>query len=322
MFILPFTIQENSEKIPLKDPMFTIGSCFAYEIGAKLAANKFDAVTNPFGTIYNPHSILKNIRSLVAGGLDPENYIKSGDIYYHWDTHGALSGTDLSSLQQLLKDQSHELKDHLLKSNWLIITLGTARVYRYLHTDHIVANCHKVPGREFDHFLLTPSEIVNDYLETIGVLRAVNPKLKVILSVSPVRHVRDGLFENNVSKAVLLQAANEIIKNDEHTFYFPAYELMMDVLRDYRFYESDMIHPTAQAVDYIWERFMETFMDKETRDFVKQWAKIRKALAHRPFHPTSSSHQAFLKATIKQLHDLKSKVDVTSELNDLQKQLV
>lgn len=321
MFTLPFNIPESSEKVRLKDQVFTIGSCFADNIGSRLRDYKFNVLSNPLGTIYNPYSIFKNIRLLLSEGLDPDNFTKIRDVYFHWDTHSAISGTSLTTFKSLLEDRALESRQSLMGSQWLIITFGTMYVYRNIKANKIVANCHKAPRSDFERLALTSKEIIEDYFETLEVIRSVNPGMKVILTVSPVRHIRDGLIDNNISKATLLQAVKEIVSSDENTTYFPAYELMIDVLRDYRFYKEDMIHPNEQAVQYIWEQFIATYMDNEALKFIDQWTRIRKSLDHRPFHPDSSDHQSFLKNTIKQLQSFESRVDISQELNTLQKQM-
>lgn len=305
----------------MKDPVFAIGSCFSANIGSRLRDFKFDVLSNPLGTIYNPYSIFKNIRLILSEGLDPDNFTNIRGVYYHWDTHSAISGTSADTFKNLLDDRSRESKQSLISSRWMIITLGTMYVYKNLENGKIVANCHKAPKTAFERFALSSVEIIEDYFDTMEVVRSINPDMKVILTVSPVRHVRDGLVENNISKATLLQSVNEIVAKDPNTFYFPAYELMVDVLRDYRFYKEDMIHPNEQAIQYIWDRFVEAFMDEDASKFIAQWARIRKSLEHRPFHPGSSDHQSFLKSTIKQLKTFEDRVDISDELMALQSQI-
>lgn len=322
MFTLPFHIPQNPIKIRLKDPIFSIGSCFADNIGDKLKAHKFDITTNPLGIIYNPYSSFKNLKLILSEGIDPENFIKNGNIYFHWDTHSAISGTDLNTFKVLLEERSRLSRQRLINSEWLIITFGTIFAYRYRSNDKIVANCHKIPQREFERLSLTTEEIKEDYQETLELIRSINPRLKVILTVSPVRHIRDGLVENNISKATLIKAVHEILQEDPNCFYFPSYEIMIDELRDYRFYKSDMIHPSSQAVDYIWNKFAEVFFDQETLNFLEEWRKILKSLSHRPFHPESPEHQKFLASTISKLEKLEEKVDVSEEINLVKQQLI
>ncbi len=322
MFTLPFDIPPNSVKIRLKDPIFSIGSCFSDHMGSKLREHKFDVVTNPLGIIYNPYSIFKNLKLLLSEGLDPNNFIKNGDVYFHWDTHSAISGTNFNHFKELLEEKSRISKRSLVAAEWLIITFGTVYAYRYKGNDKIVANCHKVPQKEFEKQTLTREEIVEDYHETMEVVRTINPNIKVILTVSPVRHIRDGLVENNISKAILLQAVNEIVKSDNACSYFPSYEIMIDELRDYRFYKSDMIHPSQQAIRYIWNKFSQVYFDQETIKFISNWSKILKSLSHRPFHPNTAEHQKFLTSTIGKLEELEDKVDVTEEINHVKRQII
>ncbi len=322
MFTLPFDISPCPTKIRLKDPIFSIGSCFSDNIGSKLRENKFDVVTNPLGIIYNPYSIFKNLKLLLSEGLDPNNFIKRGNIYFHWDTHSAISGTEINQFKELLEEKSRLSKQSLIAAEWLVITLGTIYTYRYRGNDMIVANCHKVPQKEFEKQTLTHEEIVEDYQETMELVRSINPRIKVILTVSPVRHIRDGLIANNISKATLLQAVHDIVRSDKDSYYFPSYEIMIDELRDYRFYKSDMIHPSEQAINYIWNKLSKVFFDQETQRFIDNWSKILKSLSHKPFHPNTPEHQKFLNSTIKKLEELEDKVDVTEEISFVKNQLI
>ncbi|MEQ8471833.1 MAG: GSCFA domain-containing protein [Marinoscillum sp.] len=321
MFTLPFNIEPSSVKIRLKDPIFSIGSCFSDNIGERLKHHKFDVLANPLGIIYNPYSIFKNLKLILTEGIDPENFIKNRGVYFHWDTHSTISGTELEDFKKLLNDRSLLAQKSLINAEWLIITLGTTYVYKYKETGKIVANCHKVPQSEFEKITMASSEIVGDYLETMDLLRSINPKIKTILTVSPVRHIRDGLVANNLSKSTLLQAVDQIVRRDGKSSYFPAYEIMIDVLRDYRFYKDDMIHPSEQAVGYIWNRFIEGHMDDKAKAFIEEWQRILKSLSHRPFHPSSPDHQKFLKSTINKLKSLEAVVDVNKELEQIKSQL-
>lgn len=322
MFSLPFIIPPSSEKIQLNNSVFCIGSCFSDNIGHKLQDHKFKVVSNPFGVIYNPYSIFKNFRNLLTDNLDIENYIQQGDIFYHWDTHSDISATTLSLLKEMLKQRANLSKESLTTADWIIITFGTAYAYKYLESDEIVANCHKVPQSNFDRVLLTKMEITKDYFRTVDLIKSLNPNVKIIITVSPVRHVRDGLVNNNLSKSILLQAAHEIVERDQQAHYFPSYEIMIDELRDYRYYKEDMIHPTDQAITYIWEKFTKSYLDENTQNFIQEWQKINRAIHHRPFHPTSDAHQQFLKSTIKKLETLSQQVDVIHEIELLKSQII
>lgn len=322
MFTLPFNIAPSPVRISLRDPIFSIGSCFSDNIGEQLKRNKFDVVSNPFGVIYNPYSIFNNLKLVMSVGLDPDNIVKNGDIYYHWDTHGTISGTDINAFKSLLEERTLLSRQSLTNAEWLIITLGTSYVYRFKTTGKIVANCHKVPQREFEKSMMNSSEIVEKYRQTMDLIRSINPGIKTILTVSPVRHIRDGLVANSLSKSILLQSISEITRQDSQSSYFPSFEIMIDELRDYRFYKEDMIHPSQQAICYIWNRFMETFIDEQALAFVEEWQQILKSLAHRPFHPQSPEHQKFLKSTLNKLKQISIKLNVDEELKLIKRQLI
>lgn len=306
----------------LRDSVCCLGSCFSDHMGRKLSENKFRTEVNPLGIVYNPYSIFKNIRSVLSEAMDPDDCVRMGSIHYHWDAHSSIAHTDPEGLKQLITAKAALSRASLLQANWMLLTFGTAHVYQYRPTARIVANCHKVPQSAFDKRLLSVQEITEAYFETLQVLKSLNPQLKVILTVSPVRHIRDGLTENSLSKAILIQAVREIVRQDDKAHYFPAYEVMMDELRDYRFYKEDMIHPSDQAVEYIWEKLVATFMDEASQRFIGEWKKIQKSLEHRPFHPDSADHQRFLKATLEKLQRLENQADVSSEQEILRKQLI
>ena len=317
MFKITFDIPESEEKISLKDPILLIGSCFSSEIGEKLLQAKFTTLSNPFGTIYNPHSIFKLLKS----ESDKNNVIESQGVYYHWDAHGAIYGLSVEDTTQVFEDRIRESQTYLKSTKWLIITLGTAIVYE-LDSKEIVANCHKVPTKNFKKRFLTQKEIINQFETLHSYLGNLNPELQIIFTVSPVRHIKDGLVENNRSKAILIESVHEILSQNDNVSYFPSYEILIDELRDYRFYKEDMIHPSPQASSYIWDKFCETYFDTETTAFLKEWNGILSALNHRPFQVKSESHQKFLKNTLQKLMRMNEKVDLSVEIARLRKQIV
>ncbi|WP_258105135.1 GSCFA domain-containing protein [Marinoscillum sp. MHG1-6] len=317
MFKLDFHIPPSPEKIALSDRIVSLGSCFSDNIGQKLREHKFHVLSNPFGTIYNPLSLLR----ILEGKIDPENTTEHQDVHYHWDAHGEISHSDKDQFNALLRERLAKTERAVKSAKWLILTFGTSYVYVLEKTGEVVANCHKAPQKEFKRRLLSPSEIVESFSRCIENLRSENADLKVILTVSPVRHVRDGLHQNNISKGILHHAVAEIIKQTEGIYYFPGYEIMIDELRDYRFYERDMIHPSQLAIDYIWSMFIESCMDAEALNFIKDWSKIRNGLNHRPFHVQSPSHQKFLGNLIKHIGQYKGIIDVQEELEQLKSQL-
>lgn len=317
MFYLPFDIPTSEAKINFRDNIFLIGSCFSTEIGERFRQNKFSQINNPFGTIYNPISIFK----ILAGGLKPDNLVESHKVFYHWDCHGEVSGLNPSQTSEKVEEIQNQVTKYISQTQWLIITLGTAFVYRHNPSGEIVANCHKVPSKVFNKELLSVDKIREAFADTYRSLQERNKALKIIFTVSPVRHIRDGLVENNLSKSILLQAAHKIVADHSEITYFPSYEIIVDQLRDYRFYKSDFVHPTEEATEYVWKQFTQTYFDTETCSFLEKWTKIRAALNHKPFQVESASHQQFLKETIQKLEELKDVVDIRMEKESLENQL-
>lgn len=258
-----------------------LGSCFATHISSKFSYFGFNQVYNPFGVLFSPIACANLISSaLLEKSLSQEHIINRDDHFFSLDAHSEIIGSTTAALQERLDDASQKLRTALLESDVLFLTLGTAFVYRYLLTGEFVANCQKVPANQFEKVLLTAYEITNELQSCFDLLRQYNPKIKIVLTVSPVRHTRDGLIENQRSKAQLLLATDKL-SNKETVVYFPSYEIMTDELRDYRFYESDLIHPNLMAIDYIWGKFEAAFFSKETAAIIDEVQKFRSFEAHK-----------------------------------------
>ena len=303
--IIPLEKEEN--QIGYSSGVLLMGSCFSQNIAKKLDYFGFQNLSNPFGIIFNPCAIYK----LIERALNDTNFTEK-DIFYlnerwqSYEVHSELSQITKQDFLALLNARLFQLKDSLLNASHVIITLGTAWVYELKETKTIVANCHKVPQHEFAKKLLTASEIEESLRSLQSHLTKLNPKATLIFTVSPVRHIKDGIVENSQSKAHLVTAIHKMDAD-----YFPSYELLMDELRDYRFYEADMLHPNQVAIAYIWERFNSTWISSETLSLQKKVAAIRQGLAHRPFNEASEGHQKFLK-------DLQQKIsEVKKELPNL-----
>ncbi len=313
----------SSTSIKLGDPLMAIGSCFAVHIGNKLLDHKFTASVNPFGTLFSPHSIFKLLNlSIDSGTLTEDGTVENQGIFYHFDLHSDFSDmsrsqllADANSRITLVNQQLHGLSD-------LIITFGTAIVYEHKYQNRIVANCHKVPANQFVRRIQDTAEIVSEFKECYDRLKRVNPSMRCILTVSPVRHLKESFEQNSLSKSILRIACEQIATTFENVEYFPAYEIMMDDLRDYRFYAEDMLHPNPLAIEYIWQKFMYTYFDGNNTDFVKKWAELRKALNHRPFHPESTQHQQFIRKTIARLSEFSDVVNIDAELQHLKAQII
>ena len=303
-FTTKIPIQKSSFPIDYDSKIMLLGSCFAENMGEKFEYFKFQTVVNPFGIIFNPVSLEKLIRRSLEKRKFTEN-----DIFFHnelwhcYDVHSELSNSDkntfLNSLNELINSTHQQLND----STHIIITLGTSWVYRNIASNEIVANCHKVPQKEFTKELLSIQQIKESLESIISLVHSVNPNCKFIFTVSPVRHIKDGFMENTLSKAHLIAAIHLVLNKEFSTsleltnqnyIYFPAYEIMMDELRDYRFYSEDLLHPSQTAIDYIWIQFFENYISESEFGLMNDICSIQKGLKHRPFNPNTESHQKFL----------------------------
>jgi len=322
MFRTPVTPEPSIEKIELRNSLLLSGSCFSEHIGQKLSEYKFDNLTNSFGVIYNPVSICKLlVNAILEKPVDEQLIIKNQGIYRHYDFHSDISALNIKELLSQIDEAYKYTKIYLLKSEWIIMTFGTSIVYHHKKLKDIVSNCHKVPAREFDKKWIQPDDILSAFTTFYDTLKKVNEHFNIILTVSPVRHIKDSLQTNSISKSILRYACHTLSETYENVQYFPSYEIMLDDLRDYRFYEADMLHPNASAIEYIWDKFQQCYFDSKTNEFIQEWKKIRNALLHRPFHPASKDHQQFIKNTIKQLKKFSQQVDISKELKNLEKQL-
>jgi hypothetical protein len=281
--------------ISLQDRIMTTGSCFADLFGQWLHNNKFPVLVNPFGTNYNPISIHQLLSDALRLQLNEQLFIEHHGIWHHFDYHSQWSSKNKENLKASIQKIQQEVKQFLIRSNVLIITYGTAWAYQYKKQNCVVSNCHKIPGKEFDKRLLSVEEVTASFNQLHTELNDLRPDLRIIVTVSPVRHVKDTLVLNSVSKATLRLACHALTQQHADVEYFPSYEIMMDDLRDYRFYERDKIHPTEEAMDYISHKFSDQYFGKEVKSFIEKWHSIRQAMEHRPYHPHSDAHQHFLK---------------------------
>jgi hypothetical protein len=316
------SITKSSRPIGLKNPVLTIGSCFADAIGARLLKYKFSVTPNPFGVIYNPVSIHTLLNYAVDNHTPvAESYLESNGLHLNYNFHSELSAPQQSELEEKLKHRVEYVHKFLNGDPIIIITYGTAWVYQRTDTCSVVANCHKMPSTLFIKKLLTENQIVDSFTELYNRLKSAYPAIRIILTISPVRHLKDTLELNSLSKAVLRTSCHHLTSAFNDVEYFPAFEIMTDDLRDYRFYKKDMIHPSDEAEDYIWEKFTEKYFDMDTIKLLAQWDVVLSAIHHKPFHPTSPAHQAFLKDTLSKLEALKSQLDVQHEIANLKLQI-
>ena len=291
---IPFT-KEKYNPITYDSNVCLLGSCFSEHIGGKLAYYKFKTFQNPLGILFQP----KAIENLILKAINQDRFTED-DIFYlneRWhcfEAHSELSHADKNVLLSNLNSAIQATHKNLVEASHVIITLGTAWTYRHIETDTTVANCHKVPQKQFLKEILSVDEVSASVENCVTLLKSINPKITVLFTVSPVRHLKDGFVENQQSKAHILAGIHQIVSNRHQIHYFPSYELMMDELRGYRFYAEDMIHPNAIAIDYIWEKFQHAWISHESEKTLETVESIQKGLAHKPFNPNSEQHQKFL----------------------------
>lgn len=309
--------------IDLKDSILSLGSCFAENVGQKLADYKFAISINPFGTLFNPMSIFKLVgKAALNEGIGSMGIVESQGVFHHYDLHSHLSKLHKEELLENSNKRLQQLGVHLPEISIFIYTFGTSIVYELKETGEIVANCHKIPSSKFNRRLLEIDEIVHGFKVNYDQLKSINKNARFILTVSPVRHQKESFEQNNVSKSILRIACEKIALIHDEVEYFPAFEIMMDELRDYRFYTKDMLHPNSVATEFIWQKFQDVYFDDQQKQFILKWDKVRKAIAHKPFNRDSEQHQLFIQKTISLLNEFKSKIDINPELELLKSQLI
>lgn len=288
-----------------QEAILAMGSCFATNIGQRLKDLKFDVQLNPFGILYNPISIAESIAYIID-----QKTFETSDLFQHqglWHSfahHGSFSQPEPASALHHIHEHITKAHTMLPRLKTLLLTFGTAYVFQLRDQQKVVANCHKRPSSDFTRDLLTVEQIVSSLQNSLERLKKHCPDLRIVLTVSPIRHIRDGLVMNQRSKASLVLAAHQLCEQLEDVHYFPSYELMVDDLRDYRFYAADMIHPSPVATDHIWQYFKQTFFESSTQELIRQIDKIQSAYRHRPLHPTTANHQRFVRQTLQQIDNL------------------
>ncbi|MEG2856059.1 GSCFA domain-containing protein [Bacteroides sp.] len=317
--ITPVELPAGLPAITHAQQLLLLGSCFAENMGKQLSENAFRTDINPFGILYNPLSIARALHDIQVGRVYEE-----ADLFFYrgcWHSpmhHGAFSASSPTEVLERINSRLQQAHRQLENTDWLVLTFGTAYVYEQAVSGSVVANCHKLPEKEFTRRALTVDEIVSEYTTLLNGLLSRCKQLKVLFTVSPIRHVRDGMHANQVSKATLLLAIDKLQAIfPRSTFYFPSYEIVLDELRDYRFYADDLLHPTPLAVRYLWDRFAETFFTEETKRIMEECESIRKALAHKPFHPGSEEHKRFLGQIVLKIERLNKKYPYLDFENEL-----
>lgn len=285
-FKLDFKIAPWS-KLDYRRRHLAIGSCFAENIGRKLLTHRFDVFCNPVGTLYNPLSISQVLTNALTGAVDPSRVFESNERWFSWDAASKVSALDKSELLDMLQLSLAKTNEYLSNTQSVIITFGSSWVYEI--DGELVANCHKQPSAKFQKRLLGVQEIVSEW----SVLMQQLPQTDFVFTVSPVRYTRDGLHESNVSKAILHQAIHELVGSHDNAVYFPAYEIVVDELRDYRFYDRDLVHPNELAVDYVWDRFKSVMLNAESLEMVADYTRLLRMVDHKILFPDSAEAQKF-----------------------------
>ena len=291
--------------------LVSIGSCFSENIGQRFSNYKFNININPFGQQYNPASIAQAIERL----LNPVSYTEKDLVlhnqqYHSFHHHGSFSKSTAEETSLGINNSLHKASEDLKKATVLFLTFGTAHFFKLNETGAIVSNCHKFPGTMFNQQLMSPNEITAVLQPVLDKLKQQNPNIKVILTVSPVRYFAFGAYQNSVSKAHLFTAINALQQSHPECYYFPAYELVMDDLRDYRFFADDMLHPNQQAIDYVWESLANTFFDTKTTGALQQIEEVIQALNHRPRNPDSEAHKKFVANNLEKMDVLKRELGI------------
>lgn len=301
-FRTKINIPQSDLQISHRSRILMFGSCFIENIGRLLIDNKFKANLNPFGVLYNPQSISQALRLLISEQVfTVDDIFEHKGLYHSFSHHSSFSHSDKEKCLEQMNSRLKKASDDLRQADILFITFGTAYVFQNKETGKVVGNCHKLPASHFDRYRLSIEDIVQDWSSLLKQLKEINPSLQIVFTVSPIRHLKDGAHDNQLSKSVLLLVIDQLCKSDQSLHYFPSYEIVLDELRDYRFYNEDMVHPNSVAIRYIWERLVEAYMHNETCLIIDEWRKIFSALNHRPLNVDSEEYKLFLRQTLLKL---------------------
>jgi hypothetical protein len=304
-FHLEFSPKPFNTKIVHQDNLLLIGSCFTENIGSKFKLNKFSVLENPNGILFNPISIAKSITSYIENKtFKQDDLFYENELWNSWEHHTRFSDVDLDVCLNRINASQQQAHQFLKTADWVFITLGSAFVYE-LENKSVVANCHKVPTDKFKKKLLSVEDVLAVLDNVMHRIFMHNPTVKIMFTISPVRHLRDGFVENNRSKAVLIQAVHHLVNKFSKLFYFPAYELVIDDLRDYRFYAEDLVHPNYSATNYVWDKLVDCCIDENTIQLMKQLNEINAAVNHKSFNPTTEAHQKFIDSTLSKINTIK-----------------
>jgi hypothetical protein len=306
-------------RIAHSNPLLLCGSCFSDRVGALLREDKFEVLANPFGTVYHPVPLVATLVAAASGDLAAlaQRTFEHQGLWRNWHLTGDFAGRTREEAEAHLAKAFAVAQSFFSRTDFLVLTFGTAWGYVLKEDGLLVANCHKVPQAAFEKRLSTPEELAAALRPQLQTLVAARPSLRVVLNVSPVRHLRDGVANDRLSKSVLRLLCHQLTQEFPACLYFPSYELITDDLRDYRFFEPDLMHPTTQATEYVYERFGQLFFTEATRSLLSRWRSICKELNHRPQFPGSQEHQRFVAQLRAKLEAIGNELDVRAELSTL-----
>ncbi|MGB0430652.1 MAG: GSCFA domain-containing protein [Bacteroidia bacterium] len=305
--VSPFSFQINHNQC-----IVLLGSCFSNSIGQKLVSHRFKSAINPHGIVFNPYSLSNIIINSINGNtVNQSLFTEQNGVFKSFEYHSDIKSNSTEELTQKIAVANVKLSIALKKADVVFITLGTSWVYKLISNNQIVANCHKVAPSAFEKTLLSITEIITALGQINNTLNQVNPNTKIVFTISPIRHIKDGIVQNQISKSYLIAAVHQFIANKNNCFYFPSYELMMDDLRDYRFFEQDLVHPNSFAIEYIWQKFGKAFFNESTKDLNKKITKLNTALNHRLLGNSKSEKQKFIDKSL----GLCSELEINAGLN-------
>ena len=313
-FMLDIQLPKAEKQITHHHKILSVGSCFTEHIGTALSDLKFDVLQNPNGILFDPSSVSSSLLSYIENKqYNEDDLFLLNEVWQSWQHHGRFSGVDKEKVLSGINESQKAAHQFLKKADWLIITLGTSFSYRLVKEKQTgsfnppfgaVANCHRAPAQWFEKYLMPVTETIEVLNQTLHQLFQFNKEINIIFTISPVRHIRDGVIENNRSKARLIEAVHHLINKLDHLYYFPSYELVIDILRDYRFYSEDMVHPNYLATDFVLNKFLATYTTGETNILIKEIKNLSIAQKHKPSHPTTDAHKNFLKSSLEKTKSL------------------
>lgn len=328
-FMVDINIPAPAQTVAYQQPLLLVGSCFTEHIGNSLQEMKFEVLQNPNGILFDPQSVATSLVSYVQNKqYNEEDLFLLNEVWQSWQHHSRFSGMNKAEVVQMINASQQAAHDFLRKAEWLVITLGSSFSYRTTEAvpedqranagpEGAVANCHRAPSQWFRKHMMTIEETKSVLDNALHQVRYFNPKIKTIFTISPVRHLRDGVIDNNRSKARLLEVVHHLVNKFDRLYYFPAYELVIDVLRDYRFYDIDMAHPNYPATQFVLEKFMTNFVDEPSQQLAAGLKKLSIARRHKAFHPQTEAHQKFLQSQLIKAKELQAQypfLDLKEEL--------